>query len=263
MTIKDLLVHVDLSKTNQARMDYAFGLAEAHKAHVIGVGYSPSGINTLRDEARQALDDFASAGERRGLSVETRMIECEIGDLPDELALHVRYADLALIGQPEETGGMAGPQRALLEELLFHSGRPVLIVPWAGTSKPAPKTVMVAWDASGTAARALADALPILRHADKVVVLVAIDDKPNSHGDEPGADIALHLARHDIDVDVRRIPLGSDVSAADLLLSQAADLGADMMVMGGYHHSRIREAVLGGVTRTIVDTMTVPVLMSH
>ncbi|ODS01274.1 hypothetical protein AUC69_07130 [Methyloceanibacter superfactus] len=263
MTIKDLLVHVDLSKANPARMDYAFGLAEAHKAHVIGIGHAPLGIDALRNEARETLEKFASTGKRHGLSVETRLIECKIGDLPEELAVHVRYTDLAVIGQPEEKGETAGLQRALLQELLFQSGRPVLIVPWAGTSKPSPKTVMVAWDASGTAARALADALPILTHAKKVVILVAIDDKPNSHGDEPGADIALHLARHGIDVEVRRIPLGSDVSAADLLLSQASDLGADMMVMGGYHHSRIREAVLGGVTRTIMETMTVPVLMSH
>ena len=100
MTIKDLLVHVDLSKTSQARIDYAFGLAEAHKAHVIGVGYSPLGIvpyygapnlvmpvpvdyfDKLREEARKALDNFASVGERRGLSVETRLIDCDPSTCP-------------------------------------------------------------------------------------------------------------------------------------------------------------------------------------
>ena len=90
------------------------------------------------------------------------------------MALHARHADLALIGQPKEEEGMAGPQHALLEELLFHSGRPVLVVPWAGKANPEPRTVIVAWDASGTAARAVADALAILRHAKKVVVLVAM-----------------------------------------------------------------------------------------
>jgi len=263
MTIRDLLVHVDPTKTGQARMDYAFGLAEAHEAHVIGVGHSPLGIDKLCKEARKALDDCASAGQRRGLSMETRLIECSIGDLPDEMVLHARHVDLALIGQPEERDDMAGPQRALFEKLLFCSGRPVLVVPWAGKANPKPKTVMVAWDASGTATRALADALPILRHAKKVVLWVAIGGRQGSHGDEPGADIALHLARHDIKVEARSITHRSDISVADLLLSQTSDLGAEMIVMGGYHHSRVREFMLGGFTRTIVETMTVPVLLSH
>lgn len=259
MAIKDLLVPVDLSKTDQGRIDYAFGLAETHGAHVIGVGYSPSGSA----DARTALDDFAKAGERRGLSVETRLVTCGAADLPDELALHARYVDLAVLAQPEDRGGSGGSQNAVLEELLFRSGRPLLVVPWAGKPNPEPKTVMVAWDASDTAARALADALPLLRRAKKVAVVVAIGDRPGAHGDEPGADITLHLARHDIAAEARRIPLGSDIDVASLLLSQAADIGAEMMVMGGYHHSRLRESVLGGVTRSILETMTVPVLMSH
>jgi nucleotide-binding universal stress UspA family protein len=263
MTIRDLLVHIDPTKSSQARMDYAFGLAEAHKAHVISIGYSPLGIDKLCEEPRKALDDCASAGRRRDLSMETRLIECSIGDLPDEMVRHARHVDLALIGQPEEKNDMAGPQRALFEKLLFFSGRPVLVVPWAGTFDPKPKIVIVAWDASGTATRALADALPILRHAKKVIILVAIGGQDSSQGDEPGADIALHLARHDITAEARLIPHGSDISVADLLLSQASDLGAEMMVMGGYHHSRVREFILGGVTRTIVETMTVPVLLSH
>lgn len=258
MAIKDLLVTVDLSESGQARIDYALGLAEAHGAHLIGVAYAPHG-----QEAKTALDGFAEASERRGLSAETRLVTCKASDLPDEMALHARHVDMAVIGQPDQGEDGAGPQHALLEELLFDTGRPLLIVPWAGRANPEPKTVMVGWDASGTAARALADALPILRRAKKVVVVVAIGDRLGDHGEEPGADITLHLARHDIVSEARRIPLGSDVGVADLLLSQAADLGAEMIVMGGYHHSRLRESVLGGVTRTILETMTVPVLMSH
>lgn len=261
MTIKDLLVHVDLAHANGARMSYALGLAEAHKAHIIGVGHSQTGIDTQRDEVRRALENFAEAATRRGISVETRLVVCNAGDLPEEMALHARYADLVVVGQPGDDS--ATVQQALLEELIFQSGRPLLVVPWAGKVNPEPKTVMVAWDASGTAARALADALPILKQAKKVIVLVAIDEGRNSHGDEPGADIALHLARHDIEVEARRIPIGSDIKPADVLLSQVADIGADLMVMGGYHHSRVREYILGGVTRTILETMTVPVLMSH
>jgi nucleotide-binding universal stress UspA family protein len=254
MGIKDLLVTVDLSKSGQARIDYAFGLAEAHGAHLIGVAYA--------QEARTALDGFAKASERRGLSAETRLITCKAANLPDEMALHARHVDVAVIGQPEGEDG-AGPQHALLNALLFFAGRPLLLVPWAGKANPEPKTVMVGWDASGRAARALADALPILRRAEKVVVVVAIGDRRGDHGEEPGADITLHLARHGIVSEACRIPLGLDVGVADLLLSQATDLGAEMIVMGGYHHSRLRESVLGGVTGTVLKTMTVPVLMSH
>jgi len=258
MGIKDLLVTVDLSESGQARIDYAFGLAEAHGAHLIGVAYAPNA-----QEATTALDGFAKASERRGLSAETRLITCKAADLPDEMALHVRHVDIAVVGQPDEGEDGAGPQHALLNELLFSAGRPLLLVPWAGKANPEPETVMVGWDASGTAARALADALPILRRAKKVVVVIAIGDRRGDHGEEPGADITLHIARHGIVSEARRIPLASDVDVADLLLSQAADLGAEMIVMGGYHHSRLRESVLGGVTRTVLETMTVPVLMSH
>ena len=263
MAIKELLIHVDLSKAAEARTGYALALAKAQGALPIGVARTPAAADSLREDARQALRNFTLAGERFGLTVETRMIECGAADLPREITFQALHTDLTVIGQPEAEGAMATQQTAIFEELLFQSGRPVLVVPWAGKSNPTPRTVMVAWDASGRAARALADALPILRDANKVVVLVATDDQPGDHGDEPGSDIALHLARHDINVEARCIPLGRDIHTADLLLSQAADLGAEMMIMGGYHHSRVREFILGGVTRKVMKTMTLPTLMSH
>ena len=263
MAIKDLLIHVDLSGAAEARTDYALALAEAQGALPIGIAHTPAGADSLRGHARLALSNFTRAGERLGLTVETRAIECSPADLPPEITCHAHHTDLAVIGQPGAEGANDSLQTAIFEELLFQSGRPVLVVPWAGKSNPTPRTVMVAWDASGRAARALADALPILRDANKVVVLVATGDEPGDHGDEPGSDIALHLARHGINVEARCVPLGRDIHTADLLLSQAADLGAEMMIMGGYHHSRVREFILGGVTRKVMKTMTLPVLMSH
>ena len=279
MALKDLLVHIDLSDAGRSRADYGFDLAEAQRAHVIGVGYAPVGIvpfygapdlfmpppveyfEKLRDEAGKALEAFAAAGKRRGLSTETRLIETSGIDFAAAFCVHARHADLTLIGQPQDDM-MAGGQHALLEQLLFGSGRPVLVTPWTGAGKADPATVMIAWDGSGTAARAVNDALPFLQRA-KTVVVLAIDDGRADIGEQPGADIARHLARHGIDVSTRDVPGGRDIAVGDLLLSQAADLGAELMVMGGYHHSRVREYVLGGVTRTIVNTMTLPVLMAH
>lgn len=261
MAIKDLLSHVDPSGTTQARTEYALALAKAHGAHAIGVAHV--GADSMREDVRGALNDFTLAGQRLGLTVETRTIECGAADLPRELAFQAHHVDLAVIGQPGGAGVGSARQTAIFEELLFQSGRPVLVLPWAGKANPTPRTVMVAWDSSGRAARALADALPLLRGADKVVVVVATGDQPGDDGNDPGFDIALHLARHGINVEARCVPLGPDIHTADLLLSQAADLGAEMMIMGGYHHSRVREFILGGVTRKIMKTMTLPVLLSH
>lgn len=263
MAIKDLLIYVDALVDTKQRVDYALGLAEIEGAHVIGVSHAPKGDAMLRDGAVAALSGFARTGERRGVSVETRLIECALTNFPEEITLQARHTDMSVLGQPAADGPFAKPQTAVFEELLFHSGRPVLVVPWAGTADPTPETAIVAWDASGTAARAAADALPLLKLAKKVIVLVAADGEPDDHGEDPGTDIALHLARHDVNVESRCIPLDPETQTADLLLSQAAELGAGLMVMGGYHHSRIREYILGGVTRTIMRTMTLPVLLSH
>jgi len=125
------------------------------------------------------------------------------------------------------------------------------------------KCVLVAWDASREAARAVADAMPLLAAADAVIVL-AVDPQPgpDGHGEIPGADIALHLARHGVKAQIERT-VSAGVPIGELLLSRAADLGADMLVMGAYGHSRVRELLLGGATRSILASMTIPVLMSH
>ncbi|MGH6943153.1 MAG: universal stress protein, partial [Geminicoccaceae bacterium] len=122
---------------------------------------------------------------------------------------------------------------------------------------------VVAWDASRAAARAVSDALPLLERA-KSVTVVSVNPRPNlfGHGEVPGADIALHLARHGLKVEVHRLE-ARDIDTANAILSYVADAGCDLLVMGGYGHSRLRELVLGGVTRTMLGEMTVPVLMAH
>jgi nucleotide-binding universal stress UspA family protein len=147
--------------------------------------------------------------------------------------------------------------------VLLASGRPLLAVPYAGQFERVGDRVLVAWNASREATRAVNDALPLLRGATIVTVL-AVNPKHGieGHGDVPAADIVLHLARHGVKAEAAHT-IANDISEGDALLSYAADLGADLIVAGGYGHSRARETVFGGVTRTLLEEMTVPMLLSH
>jgi nucleotide-binding universal stress UspA family protein len=149
------------------------------------------------------------------------------------------------------------------ERVTLASGRPILVVPYAGHFATLGQRVLVGWDASREATRAVGDAMPLLAAAEQVTVL-AIDPQagPGGHGELPGADISLHLARHGVKAVIERT-VSADVPIGDVLLSRAADLGADLLVMGAYGHSRARELLLGGATRTVLGSMTLPVLMSH
>jgi len=149
----------------------------------------------------------------------------------------------------------------IAEAALFDSGRPILLVPYIQKAPLKLERVMVCWDGGRQAARAMADAMPLLERANRVEVVIVADE--NGKEDEiAGADVGQHLARHALNVEVKRVAMG-DIDVADVLLSHAADIAADIIVMGGYGHSRLRQFVLGGVTRSILQSMTVPVFMSH
>jgi nucleotide-binding universal stress UspA family protein len=135
----------------------------------------------------------------------------------------------------------------------------VLVVPYAGKFDSFGKTILLAWNGTRESARAMHDALPMLEKADKVVIY-AVNESSEDH--IPGADIATHLARHNVNAEAHHT-VARDISVGDALLAAVSDYGADMMVMGAYGHSRVRELALGGATRDVLNTMTVPVMMSH
>jgi nucleotide-binding universal stress UspA family protein len=169
-----------------------------------------------------------------------------------------RRFDLSVVRQAEPKSSTPAP--LIIEAALFETGRPVLIVPYIQKGGIKLDRVMVCWDGSRGAARAAGDAMPFLERAKAVEVVIVTE---RGKTDEvPGADIAQHLARHGVTVEVKQI-VAPDAKVANVLLSHAADSSADFLVMGGFGHSRLREFVLGGVTRSILDTMTVPTLMSH
>jgi nucleotide-binding universal stress UspA family protein len=154
-----------------------------------------------------------------------------------------------------------GPQELIIEAALFQSGRLVVIVPYIQKTGLRLNRVLVCWDGGRQAARAIADALPFL-HRAKAVEVVVVATKPLKSDDLPGADIARHFARHNLNVDVKRLVTGG-TDVANAILSYAADVSADFIVMGGYGHSRLRELILGGATRGVLSSMTIPTLMSH
>jgi nucleotide-binding universal stress UspA family protein len=166
---------------------------------------------------------------------------------------------LSIVGQAEPESSAV--EEIIAESALFESGRPVIVVPYIQKAPLKLDNVMVCWDGSRASTRAIADAMPLLAKAGRVEVVIVTNERGKQDEIE-GADMGEHLARHGLNVDVKRTALG-DIDVADVLLSHAADAGSDFMVMGGYGHSRLREFVLGGVTRSIFRSMTVPVLMSH
>jgi nucleotide-binding universal stress UspA family protein len=218
----------------------------------------------LRERVREASDRtrsrFEHAARAHGISAEWR----EIPEGPEaDPALHARYADLTILGQLDPDGAENELIRPRPEQVTLGSGRPVLIVPYAGHFGRVGRRVVISWSATREAARAVSDAMPLLIAADLVTVLT-IDPRDGSdgHGELPGADISRHLARHGVKTEIERT-VSAGLPVGEVLLSRAADLGADLIVMGAYGHSRARELLLGGVTRSLLRSMTVPVLMSH
>lgn len=183
-------------------------------------------------------------------------------DLGRVAAVHARYANVAVLARPQEGAG-GDLREEIIEGVLFHSGRPALIAPpgWNGDSVG--KQVVVAWDASREATRALSEAQPLLSLAEKVTV-VTVDAKPKmfGHGDAPGANIAAHLARCGLDVNVRNVD-SMGRAPAMAILEESNTLMADLVVMGAYGHSRLRELMFGGATRDLLRAATVPLLMAH
>jgi len=277
MGYKSILVHVDAGRRSRARIEIAIDLARRFDAHLIGLnaltlislpGYVRAEVGGMAvadiqrqfieeqtASARKAFDDAVSA--TGFASAEWRASDM---DAVDAVALHGRYADLIVLGQPEPEND-TGVRSDFAAQAMLEAGRPVLMIPYAGRFTGIAKRVLVGWNASREATRAVTDAIPLLRQAEAVEIF-AINPKPWEHGASPGSDLALYLARHGVHVEAR-VDDGVDVDAGSEMLSRAADFGADLIVMGAYGHSRFRELVMGGASRTIIESMTVPVLLSH
>jgi nucleotide-binding universal stress UspA family protein len=279
MSYKTIAVHLDTTARCTHRVDYAARLALNQGAHLVGVAptdelrlpasyrefapaideYSAS-LGALRTQAREAVASFEKAAKRWGVSfVESRE---PFDDTADAMALSARYADLVVLGQTDPGFKGFTPPSDLPQFTIVNGGRPVLLIPYAGQFTQLPKIIDIAWDTSQESARAITDALPLLRQARQVnVIMVNARPSDTGHGEVPGADLAAFLARHGVQVEVAQVQ--ADIDVGNALLSRSADDEADLLVIGGYGHSRFREMLLGGVTRSVLEHMTLPVLIAH
>jgi nucleotide-binding universal stress UspA family protein len=276
MNHKTILVHCDASKSVSRRLVVAADLAQRFGARLVGLhvrprpetpvffdgGFAMNDFFKSFDESMKADEAAASGAFTKAIKGKHLATEWRVADgyIDSELAMQSRYADLVILGQAESES-TATPSD-LPETVALATGRPVLVVPYIGATPPG-KVVLLCWNASREVARAAADALPLLTAANKVIVLVVNPTASDQgHGAEPGADAALWLARHGVKATIL-CHVAPDVDVGGVILSRATDQGADLIVMGIYGHSRMREMVLGGASRTLLSSMTVPIFMAH
>lgn len=279
MSYKSILVHLDASERARSRLAFALDLAKRFEAHLTGLFliFRPEtqSLYVMAGSAeyfvdREAIREEAEAGVARQFheSVGRAKVKGDWrssnGDANAVVPHAARLSDLAIVGQcdPDDPESFVAEQ--FVENLVLNAGRPVLVFPYAGDFATVGAHVLLAWDGSREATRALHDALPLLARAEQVTVLTlnALEKEPPANR-FPGADIADVLARHGVNVITDANEGVQGLSVGEALLSRASDIGADLIVMGGYGHSRWRELVMGGATRSILRSMTVPVLMSH
>jgi nucleotide-binding universal stress UspA family protein len=294
MPLKDVLVHTDNSANSEVRLEYATRLAEIHDAHLTGLyvaspmkrvltaaHQTPNyilpdlGGRSLRDYEQKAKDLHAEHSEHIHLAADSARMRFEglakkrklrhewdfaEGAMMEVLTHHARFCDVAVVGQP-------GPDSArrfgetVTDHLVLSVGHPVLVVPTLAEGFTVGKRVMIAWDRSPLATRAVHNSRPFLRNAESVTIL-AINLAPETQGKLPGSGICEHLARHDIVAEPIRVKADSE-KLADVILATAEERGVDLIIMGAYGHSRLRERILGGVTYDLLNGSPVPMLMNH
>jgi nucleotide-binding universal stress UspA family protein len=277
MSYKTILVHLNDNRRAEALLEPAIQLATRYNSHLLGLhvyasmpappvpmGYASSMLGSVvaqeRDRGKEIADAFARMTATGGFVPEWHLLKVPHVDLAPVVMGHGRAADLIIAGQTDPDWDLS-PLLDFPERLALESGRPVLVIPYVGRYSRVGRNVVIAWKAGRESARAVFDALPLLQGAKNVHILEIA-----GRGDEgtlsPDTSIAASLARHGIKPTVHT-SVAPDISVGDEILSRLADLDADLLVMGAYGHSRMRELVFGGVTRHIARHMTVPTLFSH
>jgi nucleotide-binding universal stress UspA family protein len=276
--IKDIVVNLSFGPARDVATDFAVSVAATFDAHLSGIAFRydplvpvmadmygiPSDViesQRIENEnaAKAAVGRLDDAAKRAAVSAQARILEIPVSSAPNVFAQIARRFDLSVIGQPEPD--KPALERLIVESTLFDSGRPMLVVPYIQRDGLRLDRVMVCWDGSRSAARAVGDAMPFIVRAKAAEIVIVATESAKSD-EMPGADIAHHLARHGAKAEIDRI-VSTEIDVANTILSHAADVSADLLVMGGYGHSRLREFILGGATRGILAAMTVPTLMSH
>jgi nucleotide-binding universal stress UspA family protein len=277
--IKDIVVNLEHQIARDPARDFAITVAETFDTHVAGVAfvYIPEFPGYVMLEkiphdmmaqmvaesekaARAAIERFDAAARRSLVSAEHCLLKALGVIAPEILSRLARRFDLSVLMQ-SEPGRVNNDD--MIETSLFQSGRPVIVVPYTQKDGLKLDRVVCCWDGSRAAARAFNDALPLLVKATKVELLIVLNEKTTGAQREiRGVEMAKHLARHDVNVQIETVP-AADIDVTNAILSYVADNSGSLIVMGGYGHAKLREVILGGVTRDMLKSMTVPVFMSH
>jgi nucleotide-binding universal stress UspA family protein len=276
--IKDILVNLEHKITRDPARDFAITIAETFDAHIAGVAFAyapdfpghamlgipPEIVAQMIAESEKvalaAIERFDAAAKRSMVSSEHRLLKAIAEAAPFIPSMLARRFDLCVFMQSEPDGV---DNDDMIETSLFQSGRPLIVVPYIQKEGLKLDHVVCCWDGSRAAARAINDGLPLLVKASTVDLLIVVNEKTeNKNNVIRGAEMAKHLARHDVKVQIVTIP-AADIDVANAILSYIADISGTLIVMGGYGHARLREIILGGVTRDMLKSMTVPVFMSH
>ena len=277
--IKDIIVNLEHKIARDPARDFAITIAETFDAHVAGIAFAyaphfpgyvmleiPSDIVAQmiaesEKAALAAIERFDAAARRSLLSAEHRLFKSiGLSLAPLILSTLARRFDLGVLMQSEPNGV---DNDDMIETSLFQSGRPIMVVPYIQKDGLKLDHVVCCWDGSRAAARAINDGLPLLVKATTVDLLIVLNEKTNTAPNIiRGAEMAKHLARHDVKVQIETVS-AADIDVTNAILSYVADNSATLIVMGGYGHAKLREVILGGVTREMLKSMTVPVFMSH
>lgn len=275
MQYKDILVFLDDGVSNAERVNTAFALAKENEARLTGVTLAAMipGHLKVSDEktlmrmseqaAEQRVQDFMSLAEGEGIEVGSRVIHGSEKSAARKMAQYARNFDLVILRQanPEKSNQAMVDQVA--EQVILLSGRPVFFMPYIGAHRIPCKKAMIAWDGTPAAARAVHDALPMLAGLEQVMILVVQEGKQKTaKGELLVKDLAKHLGRHGVNAEVRRISAGT-FDVPTVILNQIAENDVDLLVMGGYGTPSLKQKIFGGVTRTLLSSMIIPVVMSH
>src|SRR5258706_7421237 len=276
--IKDIIVNLEHKIARDPAREFAITIAETFDTHPAGIAFAhapdfpgyvmleiPSDILAQmiaesEKAALAAIERFEAAGRRSLVSSEHRLIKAIGAAAPVILSILARRFDLSVFMQ---SGPDGVDNDDMIETSLFQSGRPLIVMPHIQRDGLKLDHLVCCWDGSRAAARAINDALPLLVKATTVDLLIVLNEKTNSNTNViRGAEMAKHLARHDVKVQIETVP-AADIDVTNAILSYVAGNSATLIVMGGYGHAKLREVILGGVTRDMLKSMTVPVFMSH
>ena len=275
--IKDVIVKLEQQARDPAQ-DFSISVAKTLGAHLAGVAFAfvPEVLSRFpqlprdmlaeivthsENAAQSAIDRFDAAARQRDVSREHRMLKAATeAEAPSVLATFARRFDLSVLMQSEPN---VVNNDDMIETSLLESGRPLVVVPYIQREGLQLNRVICCWDGSRAATRAINDALPLLVRAGTIDLLIVLNEKTGSEEHEiRGIELEKHFARHDVKVEIETTR-AADIDVTDAILSYAADRSGTLIVMGGYGHSRLREIILGGVTRDMLKSMTVPIFMSH